>query len=77
MTKHYNYALSPEQTTLPACRLGALGKARDFSRYAATTDKARVTCRACRKSLGLDQRSPVSRRSANSRPVVNLASGAR
>jgi hypothetical protein len=62
MTTHYNYALNPKRTRLPACQLGALGKAKDFSRYAVTTDKARVTCRTCRKALGMDQPSTEAER---------------
>lgn len=69
MTTHYNYALNPERTRLPACQLGALGKARDFSGYAVTTDKARVTCRTCRKVLGM---SVGTRQPANLRACANL-----
>jgi hypothetical protein len=61
MTTHYNHALIPARSTLPACRIGALGSGADFSRWLATTDLDRVTCKTCRKVMAtlieLNQRS--------------------
>lgn len=48
---HYNYALRPNKNTLPLCQIGAIGKNRDFSKYRATTNEGRVTCKRCRRSL--------------------------
>jgi hypothetical protein len=51
MTIHYNHALIPARSTLPACRIGALGSGADFSRWQATTELAKVTCKTCRKTM--------------------------
>jgi hypothetical protein len=47
MATHYNFALNPDRTKLPLCRLASLGKGRDFSGHTVTTQQAAVTCRHC------------------------------
>jgi hypothetical protein len=53
---HFNYALHPEKSKLPACMIGAIGGNRNFSDIHATTDGGKVTCKRCRKALSLDAR---------------------
>jgi hypothetical protein len=51
MTTHYNHALAPTRSILPACRIGALGSGADYSRWRATTDTTKVTCKTCLKIM--------------------------
>jgi hypothetical protein len=46
---HFNY--NPK-TNLPACQIGAIGQARDFSEWRVDRDINKVTCKMCLKALG-------------------------
>jgi hypothetical protein len=56
MAMHYNMALLPERTILPACRLMAPGRDKAACTIQATTDKEQVTCRRCLQALKIKPR---------------------
>ncbi|WP_170232995.1 hypothetical protein [Trichloromonas acetexigens] len=52
MKTHYNAALHPATHVLPACRVGTIGTTKPRPAYHGTTDREKVTCKACLLALG-------------------------